>query len=347
MQAAGSKKLPEHVEVMVVDSSGKVRENVGSEELSECLSQKNGLIWCDISSTEGAENGPYGRLLIETFGFDVLTVEDCFKLSRLPLVNNYGSNDDSYLFMVLFSFQLSADRTHVNRTEVNLYLGQNYVVCVHSGPLPAIDRVRSGIRGGDRFVTSSSANIAYTALDAITDEYQPAIEALAEQADMLEERLLGERRPNELVAPFEDDLFNLKNHLALLRRIVIPQRDNMSALVNATNEHLVPGESQKYFQDVGVHLNRVVDSIDAMREHLTGISEAYTTRTARRTNQQLTRLTAISTLFLPLGFITGLYGMNFVSMPEVHYKYGYFVVLIVFVVLIISMLRYLRRNNMI
>ena len=121
----------------------------------------------------------------------------------------------------------------------------------------------------------------------------------------------------------------------------------MNALVHATNEYLISREDQKYFQDVGVHLNRVVDSIDAMREYLTGISEAYTTRTARRTNQQLTRLTAISTLFLPLGFITGLYGMNFVGMPEVHYKYGYFVVLGVFVILIIFMLRYLRRSNMI
>jgi magnesium transporter len=348
MQSGDSIKLPDHVEIIVVDSSGNLRENVEpEEELSEYLSDKDALIWCDISSTEGGEDGPYWRLLSETFGFDVLTVEDCFKPSRLPLINNYGPHNAPYVFMVLFAFQLSSDRTHVHRMEVNFYLGQNYAVCVHSEPLPAIDRVRSAIRARDRFVTSSAANIAYTALDAITDKYQPAIEALAEQVDMLEERLLGERRPSELVAPFEDDLFNLKNHLALLRRIVIPQRDNMNALVNATNEHLISSEGQRYFQDVGVHLDRVVDSIDAMREHLTGISEAYTTRTARRTNQQLTRLTAISTLFLPLGFITGLYGMNFVGMPELHYKYGYFVVLGVFVILIIFMLRYLRRSNMI
>jgi magnesium transporter len=108
----------------------------------------------------------------------------------------------------------------------------------------------------------------------------------------------------------------------------------------------VPPESRKYFQDVSTHLQRVMDSIDTMREHLAGTSEAYNTRVNRRMNQDLQRLTAISTIFLPLAFITGLYGMNFEDMPELHFQYGYFAVLSILVVLFITLFYYFRRKRM-
>jgi Mg2+ and Co2+ transporter CorA len=100
-ESLSSTKLPENVEIMVLDASNNLREDVGLEELPDCLSDKNTLVWCDISATD-RKGGPYWRLMTETFGFDQLTIEDCFSQSRLPLLNDYGS----YLFMVLFSFGL-------------------------------------------------------------------------------------------------------------------------------------------------------------------------------------------------------------------------------------------------
>jgi magnesium transporter len=348
---AEPKDLLNNVEIMVVDSSGNLREDVHAEELPGYLLDENALIWCNISSTEGGENSSYWQLLTSTFRFDELTVEDCFKPSLLPLVNTFANNYGSYMFMVLFSFELARAETQDQRfvcwTEVDLYLGQNYVVCVHSQPLTELDCVKKELRMGDEFVRSSAANLAYTVLDAVADAYQPAMEIFAKRVEHLKEGLLSERRPgDESIADLEDQLYVLKNNLAELRRLVGPQRDNMSVRSNPTDERLVSEGSQKYFQDLRIHLDRVMDSLDAMREHLTGISEAYTTRATRRMNQELMRLTAISTLFLPLGFITGIYGMNFVGMPEVHFRYGYFVVLAVFVIIIAFQVQYLRRRKM-
>ena len=350
VQVTDSKKLPENVEVMILDASGNLREDIDLEELGRHLADGDALIWCDISSIEGGKQSPYWHLLAETFAFDQLTVEDCFTESRLPLLNDYGS----YLFMVLFSFHLPEEKTleeentqlrEAKRTEMDLYLGKNYVVCVHDKPLPELDRVRKKLRAKDRFVSSSTANVAYTVIDAVVDEYAPIMESLAEQVDEIEDALLIRGRHDESVEEREDNLFDLKNHLTVLRRIVKPQKDNMAALSNPTDE-LVPDESRKYFQDVSTHLERVVDSLDTMREHLAGISEAYNTRVNRRMNQDLQRLTAISTIFLPLAFITGLYGMNFEDMPELHFHYGYFVVLSILVVLFISLFYYFRRKRM-
>ena len=99
-------------------------------------------------------------------------------------------------------------------------------------------------------------------------------------------------------------------------------------------------------EDVSTHLERVVNSIDTMREHLAGISEAYNTRVNRRMNQDLQRLPVISTIFLPLAFITGLYGVNFEDMPELHIHYAYFAVLSILVVLFAALFYYFRRKRM-
>ncbi len=105
MRTTSTEKLPENVELMVLDSSGNLREDVGVRELPGYLADGDALVWCDISSQDGGENRPYGRLLSETFGFDPLTVEDCFSESHLPKVDDYGE----YLFVVLFSFGLSGE----------------------------------------------------------------------------------------------------------------------------------------------------------------------------------------------------------------------------------------------
>jgi len=319
-----------------------LREDVGLEELPDCLSDKNALVWCDISATD-RKGGLYWRLMTETFGFDQLTIEDCFSQSRLPLLNDYGS----HLFMVLFSFGLpeTGEKKRVGITEVDLYLGENYVVCVHSKPLPELDRVRERLRAKDAFVSSSAANVAYTVLDAVVDGHAPIMEALAEQADEIEHALLSRERADESVEEREDTLYDLKNQLTVLRRIVTPLKDNMSAMSGPAYE-LVPYNSRKYFQDVSLHLERIAHSIETMREHLAGISEAYNMRVNRRMNQDLQKLTAISTIFLPLAFITGLYGMNFDDMPELHFHYGYFLILVVLAGLFSCLLYYFRRKRM-
>ena len=126
-----TRNLPENVDLLVLDGSGVLKTDVGLEELPYHLSDSGALIWCDIASAEGGQSGPYGRLLREVFGFDELTVEDCFTRSHLPKVDIY----DEYLFVALFSFHLSEKRRRVETVEVDMYVGNNYVVCVHPRPL--------------------------------------------------------------------------------------------------------------------------------------------------------------------------------------------------------------------
>src|ERR687886_159702 len=342
-----TKNLPHNVDLLVLDGSGVLRTDVGIEELPYHLSDPGALIWCDIASTEGGQRGPYGRLLREVFGFDDLTIEDCFTRSHLPKVDIY----DEYLFMALFSFHLSEKRRRVETVEVDMYVGENYVVCVHPRPLRELDRVRRRLLSRNEFVVSSPANVAHTVFDAVVDEYLPIMNRLSAMVDGIEDELLGETDASD--DSVLDSLFHLKHELTALRRLAVPLREVVGILMRPTTRR-IPEESVAYYDDVRDHLNRVVDMIDTMRDYLMDSLEIYTTQQTRRNaeetqrvNQMVTRLTAVSTIFLPLTFITGVYGMNFENMPELHTQYGYFVVLGVLLTLALSMLYYLRRKEII
>ncbi len=333
-----TENLPEGVELMVLEPSGDLREDVMLDELAGYLSDEDALVWCDISRQNGGQDGPYGRLLSETFGFDGLTVEDCFTESHLPKVDDYGK----YLFVVLFSFSVSGEGRGMKTAEVDMYVGTNYVVCVHPEPIRELRRVREKLRSRDEFVSSAS-RIAHTVLDAVVDEYLPIMDGLSARADEVEAKLLGGDEDDSVRAL--DDLFGLKHLLTSFRRIALPQRDSVTTLTRPTAD-LVPEEDKKYFQDILDHLNRVLDSIETTRDYLSSTMEIYTTRATQRINQGIQKLTAISTVILPLTFVTSIYGMNFENMPELSTRYGYFVVVAVLVALAAVMLYYLHRRRM-
>jgi magnesium transporter len=226
---------------------------------------------------------------------------------------------------------------------VDMYVGENYVVCVHARPLRELDRVRRSLLVGNEFVASCPANVAHTVFDAIVDEYLPIMNRLSAMVDGIEDDLLseGEDASDKVL----DTLFHLKHELTALRRLAVPLRDVVGVLLRPTTR-LIPEESRAYYDDVRDHLLRVIDMIDTMRDYLAGSLDIYTTQQTQRINQSMQRLTAISLIFLPLTFITGIYGMNFVFMPETQWHLGFYAVLTMCALVGSVMLYYLHRKRM-
>jgi magnesium transporter len=337
-----TKNLPESVDILVLDGTGTLRTDVGVGELPDHLADPEALIWCDIYSVEGGQNGRYGELLREVFEFDDLTIEDCFTRSHLPKVDIY----DDYLFIALFSFHLSEKTRRVQTVEIDMYVGPNYVVCIHPRPLRELERVRRRLLKGDEFVSAFPANVAHTVFDAVVDEYLPIMNRLSAMVDGIEDRLLDEEADAD--SPVLDSLFHLKHELTALRRLAVPLRDVISVLLRPTTR-LIPEESRMHYDDVRDHLNRVVDMIDTMRDYLAGSLDIYTTQQTQRINKTMQRLTAISTIFLPLTFITGVYGMNFrhENFLGQHNPYGMYLLSGFMLLLGVGMVIYLFRKKMI
>jgi magnesium transporter len=329
----------EGIDLIVLERSGELRTEVDLAELPHHLSNPRSLIWCDITGTEGGQKGPHGRLLREVFGFDELTIEDCFTSNHLPKVDVY----EDYLFVAFFSFHLSEKRQRVETVEVDMYVGENYVVCIHPRSLRELDRVRRRLLSGDEFVSASPSNVAHTVFDAVVDEYLPIMNRLSAMVDGIEDELLAAGDASDAIL---DALFHLKHELSALRRLAVPSRDIVGILMRPT-VRLIPEESRMYYDDVRDHLVRVIDMIDTVRDYLSGSLDIYTTQQTQRINKSMQRLTAIATIFLLLTFITGIYGMNFAYMPETQLHYGFYAILALCASLTVGMLVYLWRMKMI
>jgi len=226
---------------------------------------------------------------------------------------------------------------------VDMYVGENYVVCIHPRPLRELDRVRRQLLSRDEFVSASPANVAHTVFDAVVDEYLPIMNRLSALVDGIEDELLAAGDASDAIL---DSLFHLKHELSALRRLAVPSRDIVGILMRPT-VRLIPEESQMYYDDVRDHLVRVIDMIDTMRDYLSGSLDIYTTQQTQRINRSMQRLTAIATIFLPLTFITGIYGMNLSYIPESNWRNGFFAILVLSTFLAVGMVVYLWRKKMI
>jgi magnesium transporter len=217
------------------------------------------------------------------------------------------------------------------------------VVCVHPRPLRDLDQVRRRLLSRDKFVTSSPANVAHAVFDTIVDEYLPIMNRLSAMVDGIEDELLVAGDASDAVL---DSLFHLKHELSALRRLAVPLRDVVGILMRPT-VRLIPEESRMYYHDVRDHLVRVIDMIDTMSDYLSGSLDIYTTQQTQRINKSMQRLTAIATIFLPLTFVTGVYGTNFSYIPETNWRYGFYGILALCASLAVGMLVYLWRKKMI
>src|SRR3712207_2187335 len=221
----------EDIDVIVLERSGELRTELDPAELPHHLSDPGSLIWCDITGTERGQQGPHGRLLREVFGFDDLTIEDCFTANHLPKVDIY----DDYIFVVFFSFHLSEKRQRVETVEVDMYIGENYVACVHPRPLRELDRLRSRLLARDEFVFASPANVAHTVFDALVDEYLPIMNRLSAMVDGIEDELLAAGDASDAIL---DSLFHLKHELSALGRLAVPSRDIVGILMEIGRAHV-------------------------------------------------------------------------------------------------------------
>lgn len=193
--------------------------------------------------------------------------------------------------------------------ELDMFLGPNYLVTAHAEPMQVIDEVWARWQRRVELVGLDVGALLYEILDHIVDDYFPVIDALAEEVESVETRIFERFDKSAL-----EDIFGLKKEFLTLRRLIAPERDVVNVLLRRDPPVLPPG-SVVFFQDVYDHLIRVLDSIDTYRDLLSSALDAYLSVQNNNLNDIMRRLTVISTIFLPLTFITGFFGMNFESLP--------------------------------
>ena len=306
-------------------------ENCLAADISELRIEAQNVVWADVSdptSTDFEE-------LAEEFGFHPLSIEDCRNEHQRPKVEEYPG----YYFIVLYEAQLAGANDRLELRELNIFLGKNYLVTVHSRPIRAIDTAsRLWHEWTDR-AEQGSGLLAYLLIDAIVDDYLPLLDVVSERMDDLEDSIFGEFRPEAI-----EEIFSIKKKLLYLRRSITPLRDVFNTMLRR-EQPIFPRETHVYFQDVFDHLIRVSDTIDTLRDMLGSTMDAYLSVSGNRMNQIMKRLTSISTVLMSVTLVAGIYGMNFTLMPELQWRYGYVFALLSMVSIGVALYVYFRKIN--
>lgn len=262
------------------------------------------------------------RSLGAAFSIHMLAMEDVINVHQRAKVEEYKDN----LFIVTRMARFTGEKHErvLDMEQVSLFLGKNYVLSFQEREGDVLEPVRERLRHGKgRIRTAGADYLAYAVLDTIVDGYFPMLEEYSEMLDDMEEIVFANPTPDTLTR-----IHDLKRELLLLRRAIWPQREAVSGLTYEYGE-FVREDNRAYFRDCHDHVIQLIDIAESQRERLSGLSDLYISSISYKMNEVMKVLTIIATIFIPLGFITGLYGMNFDpeaspwNMPELGSRYGY------------------------
>ena len=313
---------------------GEVRVDLPVEQLAASLAERGTMVWIDMMAPTPEE---YQLILTQTFHFHPLAIEDTVSDLHLPKVDDYGA----YLYLVFHTVSLGDEPMDLHTDEVDVFLGQDYLLTIHEATRRSIDRCWHAEYHTIHGLARSPALLLYELLDSQIDTYIPVIDAFEEQLEQLGDDIFaaGENQRSLL-----DRLLTAKSSALRLQRILVPQRELINRLAT-TSYTVIRPEERIYYRDAYDHLARLANLSEGMRDLAGSTIETHLALVNNRMNEVMKVLTIISTIFIPLSFIAGIYGMNFEYMPELTWKYGYLFVWVIFLSVAATMLMFFRRRK--
>jgi len=268
------------------------------------------------------------------FSIHPLVLEDIANTGQRPKVEDL----DSYLFCVLKMLSYDEKEDEVNAEQISLILGRKYVITFQERVGDIFDQLRERIRKGKlRF--KKPDYLAYAIIDSVVDNYFVILEKIGERLERLEEEL-SEKPSTETL----HTIHRLKREAIFIRKSVWPLREVANSLAKSDSK-MVSEETKIYFKDVYDHTIQVIDTIETFRDMLSGLLDLYLSSISNRMNEVMKVLTIIATIFIPLTFVAGIYGMNFRHMPELDWIWGYPAVWLVIGVIVLLMLIFFKRKE--
>lgn len=288
------------------------------------------VVWIDIA-------GLADIALIErvgaAFGLHPLALEDVVHTHQRPKAEVY----DDHLYIVT---RMACSAEAGEFEQISLFLGKGFAITFQERPGDCFEPVRERLRRGRGRLRGAGADyLAYALLDAVIDGFFPLLESHGERIERLEDEVTRDARSDHI-----DDIHAVKRDLLALRRAVWPQREMLNMLVRDENP-LVQPVTRVYMRDAYDHVVQLMDMLESYREIASGLVEIHLSAMSTRMNEIMKVLTVIASIFIPLSFIAGVYGMNFESMPELGWRFGYPAALLLMLATALGLLWYFRRKG--
>lgn len=330
----GNQKLNESIiKVMVFD--GKELNEFSTDTVDECTQYLTAetVSWVSVYGLHDIDTI---KQLGEFFSIHPLVLEDILNTGQRPKFEEY----DDYVFLVMKILRFNSESMQVQGDQLSLIIGENYLISFHEQPvdlfLPVRERIRKN-RG--RIRQCKSDYLAYALLDTVVDNYIICIEEIGSDVEELEEVVLEDPSPDVL-----GRITTFKREVNFLRKAIRPARELTISLVNCDNE-IIRETTIPYLRDLKDLVSHAVEATDNYREMLSDQLGIYNTAIGNRLNEIMKILTIFAAIFIPLTFIAGIYGTNFEHVPELKYKYSYFIFWGIMVTVAILMVRFFKKKG--
>ena len=325
-------KSDKEIEITISTYNSKEYTETVTQSFRECeLSRKDYVTWININGLHRVKDLEY---LGQCFHLHPLVLEDILHTDQRPKLEEF----DSYLFLIVKMLQLNG--LEVSSEQVSLIIGDHFVISLHEHDEDIFEPIRQRLQAGTGRLRGAGADyLAYALLDLIVDHYFIILESLGEGIEEIEAELLDRPTPATL-----SQIHRLKRDTILMRRAVWPLREVVNRL-ERSDSPFIQDHTLLYLKDAYDHVTMVIDSIETYRDILAGMLDIYLSSVSNRLNEVMMVLTIMATIFIPLTFITGIYGMNFKYIPGLEWSWGFFVVSFLMASLAGTMLLYFLRKG--
>ncbi len=325
----------EQPEITIVDYDAEHLTKRTAKTIDECVPFRDTptVTWINIA---GIHDIAVLRELADCYGIHPLVMEDILNTHERPKFEEF----ENYLFIVLKYLSLDPTSSEVAAEQVSLIVGPNLVISFEEAPTDVFNAVRERLQNDrGRIRTAGADYLAYCLLDTVVDHYFVVLEGLVGQIEEVEDELVGNPSQEML-----QRVHQLKRELIFMRKSVWPLREVL-AVMERTETKLIQRSTDIYLRDVYDHTIQILDTIESLRDIVSGMHDTYLSSISNRLNEVMKVLTMWATIFIPLTFVAGVYGMNFDYMPELRWRWGYYVVWGAMLTAAGAMLAYFRRKK--
>ena len=336
----GTKKI-EKIIITVIDYDSDNLEEKELKSIEECFPCKDTstVTWINI---DGVHHMEIIEKIGKHFNLHPLVLEDIVNTGQRPKMEDF----EDYLFVVLKMLYRNENEVETQAEQVSVIVGPQFVITFQEKVGDVFNAVRERIRSGKgRIRKMGSDYLAYALIDSIVDNYFTILEKLGEEIEVMEKELVGDPKPQIL-----QSVNRLKTELLFLRKLIWPLREVISGLQRGESS-LIKETTGIYLRDVYDHTIQIIDTIETFRDLASGMFDTYLSSVSNKMNEVMKVLTIIATIFIPLTFVAGIYGMNFnpevslFNMPELNWKYGYVMSIGIMVLVALVMVYYFKRKK--
>ncbi len=330
--AVAPESPPPDIHLIAYTESGVEERDVPDASALTAELDRDGVVWVDV---QGLGDETVLRTIGDVFGLHPLALEDAVNVPQRPKSEAYERQQLFITRMVRLG-----ETGEITAEQISVFIGRNYVLTLQELPGDVLDTVRARIRAGKGQIRRLGADyLAYAIIDTVIDGYYPVIEALGEQMHALEDRILFRPSPEGMRR-----VHRMRRDLLALRRAVWPQREAVQALIREDSP-LVSSAVREYLRDCHDHAVHIADVLETYRELASSLMDLYLSSMSQRTNEVMKVLTIMSSIFIPLTFLAGLYGMNFRYLPELGVHWAYPALLLVMLAIALAMVMYFRGRG--